>query len=124
MAPSPKRQVFFYKHDCVSTVGQSYASEALLNRERKQVGIISSNKVCPQSSSTNEGYDFMPYTTNKTIITQHGILVIMYMVLNKHDSHCKILVQQGEFADVTKVTRVILKNTSDKRVYGKFVLER
>jgi hypothetical protein len=120
---TPKRMVFFYKHDVVSTVGQSYASEALLNRERKQIGIITSNKVCPQTSSTDEGYEFMPYITNKTIITKNGVLVIMYMVLNKNVAHCKILIQQGEFANVKKVTRVVLPNTSSTRVYGQFILE-
>lgn len=119
----PNHLVYFYKHPVNTTAGLRTHKYPLLNRSREPVGLISSNSICPEIASSIKEYSFLPYTVNKKIITSKGILTIAYTVVNKDVAHCEILDQSGEFAKVKKVIRHILSNTTDKMVFGKFVLE-
>jgi len=121
---TPNHLVYFYKHSIdATTTGLLAHKQFLLNRSREPVGLISSNLIRSEIASTIAEYTFLPYTVNKKIITSKGILSISYTVVNKNAADCKIVDQSGEFANVKKVTRHILSNTTDKMVFGKFILE-
>lgn len=126
--PELFKKVFFYKTKVNPKLGLSTDIGDIFNHpidnnndNSNPIGTLSTFIICPKIISNIPKYKFLPYITNKTIVTPGGVISFLYQVVNNDDADCKILNKSGVFKDVIAIKRVII-SSKNGFVIGKYIL--
>jgi len=125
--PEMFKKVFFYEGKVRNTPGLITDVVPLHNHPidnsppHPSEGTLSTFRIRPKIASNLSEYEFLPYVTNKTIVTPGGVISFLYQVVNNDDAECQIINKNGVFKDVIAIKRVIISSKNNV-IKGKIVM--
>jgi hypothetical protein len=120
--PLPNKILLNYTHKLVVKKGLTDSDYPVFSTFfDKPFGQVTGFKILPKLASDFPKFNFLPYITNKTIVTPFGVVSFVYQVINNNDADCTILNKSGIFEKVKSIKRKII-SSKDDIIKGQFVL--